>query len=131
MPDSHAASPMILVKSFVMRAYKLFVESGIEELGPVAREDVPALMASVEETPDVDWRGVGFYRDEKDFVEINPVGDSKFMIWSDLIAGEKRFLSWPSRKRCIERIVIGRARAVEAVLDYMDLSREEFEEKYK
>jgi hypothetical protein len=77
--------------------------------------------------------GIGFYRSEKDFVEIRPAGKSEYMLWSDIITKSERsgilgFFS--KRKNHIDRIIMGRLAAAEAVYYYIDHSREEFERRY-
>lgn len=113
-----------------MRAYKAFDDSGIEELGVVSREQVPVLIEAAEASLSGKHFGVGFYRSEKDFVEVRPVGKSEYLIWSDCISGGRGILGWFSRKRHIQKTVSGRASAIEAALYYMDFSRDAFERKY-
>ena len=77
--------------------------------------------------------GVGFYRTETDFVEIRPVGKSEFMVWSDCIvknASSGLLGFFQKKKSHIDKIVVGRESAIAAVSDYMDCSREAFEQKY-
>jgi len=117
-----------------MRAYKAYDESGIEELGEVAKDQVPSLIERADASLATDKQfGVGFYRSEKDFLEIRPVGKSEYMIWSDRIVRNTSagFLgSFSKTNSNIDKIVAGREKAVEAVLYYMDYSREAFEQKY-
>ena len=71
-----------------MRAYFAYDEGGIEELGEATREQVPLLIKQAEASLSGGKQfGVGFYRTERDFVEVRPVGKSQYMIWSDLISG--------------------------------------------
>jgi hypothetical protein len=117
-----------------MRAYKAFDESGIEELGEVAKDQVSALIGEAEASQATDKQfGVGFYRSEKDFLEIRPVGKSEHMIWSDRItrsANTGLSSLFSKTKNKIDKVVIGQEKATEAVLYYMDYSREAFEQKY-
>jgi hypothetical protein len=117
-----------------MRAYFAYDEGGIEELGETPREKVPLLIEQAEASLSGDKQfGVGFYRTERDFVEVRPVGKSQYMIWSDLISGNdtRDFLArFLQRKSHIDKIVAGRELAVAATHDYFDCSREEFERKY-
>jgi len=117
-----------------MRAYKAYDESGIEELGDVSKDQVSLLIEQADASLTTAKQfGVGFYRTEKDFLEIRPVGKSEYMVWSDRIAGNTNtgFLGFFSKaKRHIDTTVTGREKAVEAVLYYMDYSREAFEQKY-
>ena len=113
-----------------MRAYKAFDESGIEELGPVSKEQVPALIAAAETSLSGKSFGLGLYRSEKDFIEVRPVGKSEYLIWSDRITGGGGILSWLARKPHIQKIVAGQAQAIEAAFYYMDSSRDAFERKY-
>jgi hypothetical protein len=76
--------------------------------------------------------GVGFYRTERDFFEVRPVGKSQYMLWSDIISdvGSRGFVArFLQRKTHINRIV-GRDLATAAAYDYFECSREEFERKY-
>jgi hypothetical protein len=117
-----------------MRVYFSYVEGGIEELGETTREQVPLLIDQAEASLSGDKQfGVGFYRTERDFVEVTPVGKTQYMIWSDLISGNRnrgfvaRFLR---RKTHIDKIVAGRILAIAAACDYFDCQRDEFERKY-
>ena len=117
-----------------MHAYKAYDESGIEELGDVSKDQIAALIEQADASLATGKHfGIGFYRTEKDFLEIRPVGKSEYMVWSDRIAGNTNagFLGLFSRaKRHIDMIVTGREKAIEAVWYYMDYSREAFEQKY-
>jgi hypothetical protein len=117
-----------------MRAYFAYDEGGIEELGEASREQVPSLIERAEASLTQDKQfGVGFYRTERDFFEVRPVGKSQYMLWSDLIAdsGNRGFVArFLRRKTHIEKIVSGRDLAAAAVHDYFECSREEFERKY-
>ena len=117
-----------------MRAYKAYDESGIEELGDVSKDQISSLIeladASLESKKQF---GVGFYRSEKDFLEIRPIGKSEFMVWSDRIvksASSGLMGFFQKKKSNIDKIVVGRDAAIEAVSYYMDYSREAFEQKY-
>jgi hypothetical protein len=117
-----------------MRAYKAYVESGIEECGEIAKAEVSSLIAQADAALNTDQHfAVGFYRSEKDFVEIRPVGKSEYMVWSDRITANASsgFLGFFAKsKRHIDSIVTSREQAVEAVFYYMDHSRKAFEQKY-
>jgi hypothetical protein len=117
-----------------MRAYFAYDEGGIEELGEATREQVLSLIARAEASLSGDKQfGAGFYRSERDFFEVRPVGNSQFMLWSDLIAdsGNRGFVARFLRSKAhIEKIVSGRDLAVAAAYDYIECSREEFERKY-
>lgn len=117
-----------------MRAYIAYDEGGIDELGEIDKEQVASLIDKADASLNVEKQfGVGFYRSKKDFLEIRPVGKSQYMVWSDLIANKQSsgllsFFSWG--KANLDKIVIGRDAAIEAVYYYMDYSREAFEQKY-
>jgi hypothetical protein len=117
-----------------MRAYKAYDESRIEEIGDVSKDQVPSLIEQAEASlATAKYFGIGFYRTETDFLEIRPVGKFEYMVWSDRIASKANagFLRLFSKaNRHIEKVVTGRGKAVEAVLYYMDYSREAFEQKY-
>lgn len=117
-----------------MRAYFAFDEGGIEELGEVIREQILSLIDQAETSLTGDKQfGVGFYRSERDFFEVRPVGKSQYMLWSDLIvdSGSRGFIArLLQRKTHMEKIVAGRDLAVAAARDYFEYSREEFERKY-
>lgn len=117
-----------------MRAYFAYDEGGIEELGERTREQVSALIEQAEASLTGDKQfGVGFYRSERDFFEVRPVGKSQYMLWSDLIAdrGKRGFVArFLQKKSHIEKVVDGRDLAVAAAYDYFECSREEFERKY-
>ena len=117
-----------------MRAYIAYNEDGIEELGDINKERVIFLIDSAYASLASEkqfW--VGFYRSEKDFLEIRPVGKSECMIWSDVIAKSQSLglLEFFFRRKIhISKIVVGPEAAAEAVYYYIDYSREEFELKY-
>jgi hypothetical protein len=117
-----------------MRPYKAYDESGIEELGDDSKDQISSLIEQADTSLATDKQfGIGFYRTEKDFLEIRPVGKSEYMIWSDRIARNANvgFLGLFSKaKSHIDLIVSGREKAIEAVLYYMNYSREAFEQKY-
>ena len=111
-----------------MKAYKAYLDSGIEELGDKPLNVVLDLIRSARQSEDVKEFGIGFYRSERDFMEVRYVGKDQYLIWSDRIVGPlwKRLLS----KRHIEKIVDGDQGALEAVSVYFEQSRERFEQRY-
>ena len=117
-----------------MRAYFAYDEGGIEELGEATREQVLSLIEQAEASLTKDKQfGVGFYRLERDFFEVRPVGESQYMLWSDLIAntGNRGLVARLLQRRThINKIVDGREFATAAAYDYFEFSREEFERKY-
>ncbi len=117
-----------------MRAYIAHDEGGIEELGEVEKDQLLSLIDRAEASLATEKQfGVGFYRSEKDFLEVRPVGKSQFMIWSDVIAinTSSGLLGVFSKKKAhIEKLVSGREAAVGAVSYYMDYSRGAFEREY-
>ena len=117
-----------------MRAYIAYDEGGIEELGDIDKDQVLSLIDKADASlTGAKQFGVGFYRSEKDFLEVRPVGKSQYMLWSDLIVkGQSTgFASFFSRRKThIDNIINGRAAAADVVYSYMDYSREEFEHKY-
>lgn len=118
-----------------MRAYLACDEGGIDELGAIDREQVAKLIDKANASLLTKKQfGVGFYRSERDFLEIRPVGGSEYMVWSDIISGGGGSSGligfFLKRKAHIEKIVAGREEAVEAVYYYMDHSREAFERQY-
>jgi hypothetical protein len=117
-----------------MRAYKAYDEGDIDELGDIDKEKVASLIDKADASQAAEKQfGVGFYRSEKDFLEIRPVGRSQFMVWSDVLAQSRSsgLLGFFSlRKAHIDKIVTGRDAAIEVVHYYMDNSREAFESKY-
>jgi hypothetical protein len=113
-----------------MRAYLAYDDSGIKELGDVSKDDLPALIEQADASLATHKQcGVGLYRSEKDFLEIRPAGKSEYLIWSDRLA-PRRLLDLLRVKRHIDRVVIGREAAYQAMLYWMDNSREAFEQKY-
>ncbi|MDR2240788.1 MAG: hypothetical protein LBE33_10125 [Zoogloeaceae bacterium] len=118
-----------------MNAYLTYDDGRIIELGEIEKSGVLALIEKAESSlslPQEEYFGVGFCRNEDDFVEIRPVGKSQYMIWSDIIAEKKRgFLGlFSGRGAHIEKIVVGTSAAADAAYYYMDHSREEFETEY-
>ena len=117
-----------------MRAYFAYDEGRIEELGETTKEQVLTLIEQAEASLAKDKQfGVGFYRTERDFFEVRPVGESQYILWSDLIAdsGNRGFVARFLRSKThIEKIVDGRVLAAAAAYDYFECSREEFERKY-
>ena len=117
-----------------MRAYMAYDDGGINELGEVDKAQVVPLIGKADASLTSEKQfGIGFYRNEKDFVEIRPVGKSEYMIWSDVIAKDRSpgFLGiFTRRKDHVEKIVTGHEAAAEAIYYYMDYSREAFESRY-
>lgn len=118
-----------------MRAYLGYDEGGVEELGAIDKEQVVLLIDKADASLVTKKQFcVGFYRSEKDFLEIRPVGKSEYMIWSDIISGgggSSGLLGFFSRRQThIDKIVAGREAAAEAVFYYMDHSRDAFERHY-
>jgi hypothetical protein len=117
-----------------MRAYFAYDEGGIEELRETTREQVVSLIEQAEASLTGNRQfGVGFYRSERDFFEVRPVGKSQYMLWSDIIGdgGNRSFIArFLQRKTHINKIVDRRDLAVAAAYDYFECSREEFERKY-
>lgn len=65
-----------------MRAYFAYDEGGIEEIGEATREQVLSLIEQAKASLTKDKQfGVGFYRSERDFFEVRPVGKSQYMLW--------------------------------------------------
>ena len=113
-----------------MREYIAYDDSGIEELGDVSKGQVLSLIEQAVASLANDKQfAVGFCRRESDFLEIRPVWKSQYMIWSDRLV-PRRLRDVSRVKRHIEKVVIGREAAHEAVLFYMDDSREAFEARY-
>ena len=114
-----------------MRAYKAFDDSEMEELGDIAKEQIPALVDEADESLSGDRQfGIGLYRSEQDFMEVRPVGKSEFLIWSDVISASKGIVGLLSRKKHIQKVVQGRDKAIESASDYWDMARDAFEQKY-
>lgn len=115
-----------------MRAYKTFEDSRPIELGEVTKDQIASLIDEID--PALTGNnplGIGFCRSEEDFIEITPVGNSQYLIWSDCIAGTKGFLSKLFRQSPIQTTVKSLDDAIEAVIYFWDCSREEFEQKYR
>lgn len=111
-----------------MKAYKAYLESGIEELGDKPLKVALDLISSARQSESTKEFGIGFYRSERDFMEVRYVGRGQFLIWSDRIVGPR----WKRlfRKPHIEKVVDGDQGALEAVTAYFEQSRESFEQKY-
>jgi hypothetical protein len=113
-----------------MRAYLAYDDSGIKELGAISKDDLPSLIEQADASLTTDKQyGVGLYRSEKDFLEVRPVGKSEYLIWSDRLV-PRRLRDLFRVKIHIDRVVIGREAALQAMLYWMDNSREAFEQKY-
>lgn len=118
-----------------MRAYMRYEQGEVRELSEVGCKQVQGLVdradfAIVTPRP----YGLGFYRSEADFLELTPVGQSEFLVWSDLIIG-RRDAGWVrsllGSKQHLDIIVKGREAAAAVVLEYMDSSRQAFERKFR
>ena len=115
-----------------MRAYKIYDELDMEELGDIKKGQISALLDEADASLSSDKPyGIGLYRSEEDFVEIRPVGHSGYLIWSDRLSTPRGFMGLLSRKKRIEKIIENRAQAIEAAICYMEQSRDEFEQKYR
>lgn len=117
-----------------MRAYMRYEQGEVKELGEVGRKQVQGLIDRADfsiVTPRP--YGLGFYRSEADFLELTPVGQSEFLLWSDLITGRQDaslLRSLLRSKQHIDIIVKGREAAAAVVLEYMDSSRQAFERRF-
>ena len=116
-----------------MNAYKT-IDSDIEELGEVTKEQIQNLLNGLDELDALLSEdkicSIGLCRSETDFMEIRPVGKSQYLIWSDRISASKGLMGKLFGKRHIEKVVEGRAQAIEAANFYMEHPRDEFEQKY-
>lgn len=114
-----------------MRAYKSFDESGEEDLGDIPNSQIPGLLDESEASQtEKNPFSLTLCRSNEDFVTITPVGKSSYLVYSDRIAGRKGFLASLFMQKPIQKIVEGRAKAIQAAMDYIESSREEFEQKY-
>ena len=113
-----------------MRAYKAFDDGRIEELGDIPSSHFVEYIEAAAESLGGDSFGFGLMRSEKDFVEIRPVGNDQYLIWSDVLVRRKGLLSALFSRAHIEVLVDSRERALEAALAYENCPREEFERRY-
>jgi len=119
-----------------VRGYLCYDEHGIEELGEVHEDDLPALLDRADAALSGNRQfGIGLYRSKQDFFEIRPVGKSEYMLWSDRIVGRRGagfwgWLAWLLAKAQIDQTVQGRSTALAAASYYMSHTRDAFERKY-
>jgi hypothetical protein len=122
-----------------MKVYKCFAEKPREELGELSVEQVFALLQEIsarEATagPGEDDFGIGLARSEDDFVEINYLGEEKYLIWSDRLrpvhSGTVLVTTFTPRTGQIEAMVKGEQGARDAVLLYLQQPREVFERTF-
>jgi hypothetical protein len=113
-----------------MNIYKCYDSGGIEELGFYNEKELPRLISQAVESLGNNDFGIGVNRTEKDFVEIRPVGNNQFMLWSDRLNKSGSFLSKIFQSRNIQLTLKGEDEAIEAIKHYVMSSRERFEEKY-
>lgn len=119
----------VLLKSYNVKAYRAYLDSATEELGDATLDDVVALLLSARDSETTRPFTIGFYRSERDFVEISYVGKDQWLVWSDCIAlpfWRRLFFN-----RHIRKVVHGVERASDAVKTYMEQPRECFEHTYK
>lgn len=113
----------------VLRAFRTYVDSGIEELGPVPLDQLHPLLRQAEEAIGIREQSIGLYRNERDFLEASPVGNNEFLFFSDRLIYDHAWSRWLSRRRSVEFTMIGVDDAVRAFAYYATHSRDIFERK--
>lgn len=118
-----------MINSPVLRAFRTYVDSGTEELGPVPLDQLHHLLRQAEEAIGIREQSIGLYRDERDFLEASPVGNNQFLFFSDRLIYDNAWSRWLSRRSSVEFMVAGVEDAVRAFVYYATHSRDAFERK--
>ena len=113
-----------------MKVYKAYVEEGIEELGELNLDLIPHLLEESASTTEGDSFSVGVSRTKNDFIEVAFVGKDQYLVWSDRLCKTGSFWQRLNQKRNIEKVVTGKAQALEAIKVYVNETRTEFEVAY-
>lgn len=113
-----------------MRVYKGYDSGDIEELGSLVEDNIPEMIDGAVNSLGSNDYCIGIYRSEKDFMEVRPVGNEQFLIWSDRIIKHGNLFKRLMLKAHIEKVVNGRENAISAINLYVNGSREEFEQCY-
>jgi hypothetical protein len=122
-----------------MQTYKCFAESPRQDLGDLPQEAIFALLREIAAPTAANAYGAGPYtlrlaRSEDDFVEIDYLGEAKYLIWSDRLtprhSGSAITAGNVPRTGEIEAVVRGEQGACDAVLVYIHEPRADFERKF-
>ncbi|MGN6151198.1 MAG: hypothetical protein ACTHOH_04200 [Lysobacteraceae bacterium] len=66
-----------------------------------------ALMAEMERVPAEDCGCVGLCRDHRDYVEMSPVGNGEYFLWSDRLTRAPGWFGWLRRGGSWDRLLAG------------------------
>ena len=115
-----------------MHAYRIDgATQAIVELGPADPARFEEWLALVEAGQSTgDYVAFGLYRDERDFIELGPVGAGRFLLHSDRLVRGPGLLGALFGKGHLGRELASRADALACAHDYIELTREAFEHKY-
>ena len=110
-----------------MRMYKCYDDSGIEELGNYDEKIFRSLLAKAAESVGEEDFIIGVYKSDEDFIEICPVGDDGYLLWSDRLHKSGSFFSRLFQEAKIQKIIDGENQIMKIVQDYTISSRKDFE----
>mgnify|MGYP000686279733 CR=1 FL=1 len=113
-----------------MNVYKGYDSGKIEDIGNVSRPGIEQLLREAVESIGNNDFCIGLNRSDKDFVEIRPVGNSQYIVWSDRLCKIGSFWQRFLQTRNIEKIVEGESNALQAIEIYINKPREHFEQTY-
>ena len=110
-----------------MNAYKGFESGKIKEIWAFNEGSLRKLLDESIASISNDYFCIGLQRNKKDFVEIHPVGKSKFIVRSDRLCKSGTFWQRLRQSSTIEKIVEGEAKALSILSTYIHHTREDFE----
>ncbi len=113
-----------------MNIYKAYESGNIEELGSLDETKLPSLLVESANSVGKNDFGIGVNRSKKDFVEIRPVGNEHYLVWSDRLCKIGSFWDRLKQPQHIQKTVTGETEALKAIRVYTTKSREAFEKAY-
>lgn len=123
------------------KLYKSYVGSGIEELGVFSLgevERIKTLLLEAEKAlllSDVEGHfAVGLSRSDQDFIEVFPIGNGQYRLYSDRISSAgawwQAFISWLQHRDHIDVTLHNQAAALNAFEYYQQQPRSAFERHF-
>ncbi len=111
-----------------LRAYRVYDDGAIEELGRVPTARLGELLTQAQATAQGRAHGIGLYRDRRDFLEARPDDRGGFVFRSERLSGSV-LARLGGRGAGLEFSVATVEQAVAAFVCYAGLARDRFERK--
>ncbi|MET4729713.1 hypothetical protein ABIE09_003527 [Lysobacter enzymogenes] len=112
-----------------LRAYRVYDDGAIEELGRVPTARLGELLAQAQAALHDRAHGIGLYRDQRDFLEARPAEDGGFAFHSDRLSRGSVLSRLSGRGAGLDFSVANVEQAVAAFVCYAGLARDSFERK--